>query len=929
MKFYTATTQETLKQLNVERTQGLSHKEAKRRLDQYGPNELAQEAEVSKVKLFFKSFKEPIVIVLLVAIVLAIFSALYDFNVTRDTGHAMASVYEAIAIAVIIFVNAFISFYQANSARKSLAALQEMSHHHINTLRDQNWQPIDTTQLVPGDIISVKMGDFIEGDVRWLKVSELQVNESHLTGEADGIVKQTDVLTEDAQLGDRTNMGFSGSTVVNGNGIGVIVNTGMTTELGKIADLLQGEKTQKTPIERNVNALAKKLMVLAGGIIVFTILYDVIKEFLRTGTIELTKIPEILSSAIALAVAAIPDAMPVVLSIVLTIGATILARNNGLIKSLSSVETLGATSYIASDKTGTLTKNQMTAVRFWANNATFSVEGRGYDPLGDIIPMTNDVNYRAFLEAAVLDNEAEIRQDEDQNWQPYGNPTDVSLVVLAAKAGIFRSDLLEKNDDHDIDVVRLLPFDSKRKMMSVVIERDGRYQVITKGAPDVILNHATQIMLDDELKPVANYRKKFDSKILEFANDALRTLAISVRDLDQETALHGTVAELEKDLTILGIAGIIDPPREEVKDAVANLNAAGVHVVMITGDHGATARAIAYQLGIVDDKHAKVVTGREIEAMSDAELFEIVPDTYVYARVSPEHKQRIVKQLQAHDAVVAMTGDGINDAPALRAADIGIAMGINGTEVTKDAADLVLLDDKFTTIESSVRAGRRIFANIRNFIRQELITNVAEVLSLVLGVLLITNPIGNISETTPVLTALMVLWVNMISDSLPSFALGYDQPEGDLMQQKPRDTHKSILDGMLGRIFVRGIVMGMMVFLAFVWAAKQGMSISQAQSIAFLTLVFGQLWHVFDARSDRTIFARKPFDNSRLNLAVAFAATSSILVTLLPFFNKVMGTTPLTPTLYIAVIFIPAIPTFVLSGLKVLYQSIRKTSQTV
>ncbi|MFD1671087.1 cation-translocating P-type ATPase [Agrilactobacillus yilanensis] len=916
MKFYTATTKETLKNLNVERTMGLSHKEAQRRLAQYGPNELAQEAEVSKVKLFFKSFKEPIVIVLLVAIILASFSAVYDFKVTLNTSHAWASVYEAIAIAVIIFVNAFISFYQANSARKSLAALQEMSHHHINTLRDGNWQPVDTTQLVPGDIINVKMGDFIEGDVRWLKVSELQVNESHLTGEADGINKITEVLAEDAQLGDRKNMGFSGSTVVNGNGIGVVVTTGMQTELGKIADLLQGSKTQKTPIEKNVNALAKKLMFLAGGIIVFTILYDLIKEYLATGTIVLTKIPEILSSAIALAVAAIPDAMPVVLSIVLTIGATMLARNNGLIKSLSSVETLGATSYIASDKTGTLTKNQMTVVRFWANNATFAVEGRGYDPLGEITPLTNDVPYQAFLEAAVLNNEAEIRQDETQNWQPYGNPTDVSLVVLAAKAGITRSALLEKNDDQDIDVIRLLPFDSKRKMMSVVIEKNGQYQVITKGAPDVILTNATGIMLDNVVKPVAEYRKKFDSKILEFANDALRTLAVSVRQVDKATALHGTVADLEKDLTILGIAGIIDPPREEVKASVANLNAAGVHVVMITGDHGATARAIAYQLGIVDSKQAKVIEGREIEAMTDEELFQVVPDTYVYARVSPEHKQRIVKQLQKHEAVVAMTGDGINDAPALRAADIGIAMGINGTEVTKDAADLVLLDDKFTTIENSVRAGRRIFANIRNFIRQELITNVAEVLSLVLGVILITAPIGNISETTPTLTALMVLWVNMISDSLPSFTLGYDRPEGDLMKQGPRDTKQSILAGMLPRIFVRGTVMGLMVFLAFIWAAKQGMQVSEAQTVAFLTLVFGQLWHIFDARSNKTLFSRKPFENSRLNLAVAFAATSSILVTLMPFFNKVMGTAALSPTLYLAVIFIPALPTFILSGIK-------------
>ncbi|KRM33511.1 e1-E2 ATPase [Agrilactobacillus composti DSM 18527 = JCM 14202] len=919
LKAYTLSQEDILHQLNVARTRGLSQVEVDRRLAKYGPNELAQAPEESKLKLFFHSFKEPIIIVLMVAVVLATLSAIYDFQVTKNYSHGVAAVYEAVAIAILIFVNAFIAFYQANSARKSLAALAQMSHHQINTLRDGTWGPVDTTQLVPGDIVAVKMGDFIEGDVRWLKVAELQVNESHLTGEADAITKATQALAEDTQLGDQQNMGFSGSTVVNGNGIGVIVGTGMTTELGKIADLMTSAGQQKTPIEKNINALTKKLMLVAGAIVLFTILYDVSKEFLRSGTLELAKVPEILSSAIALAVASIPDAMPVVLSIVLTIGATILAKNNGLIKSLSSVETLGATSYIASDKTGTLTKNQMTVTKFWANNATFSVEGLGYDPLGDIIPNTNDANYQQFLQAAVLDNEAEIMQDEDQNWQPYGNPTDVSLVVLAAKAGISRSELLEKNDDNDIDVVRVLPFDSKRKMMSVVILRDGDYYVITKGAPDVILNQAEGIMLDDEIKPVARYTKKFESKILEFANDALRTIAVSIRKLDEETALHGEVAALEQQLTILGVAGIIDPPREEVKASVATLNKAGVHVVMITGDHAATARAIAYQLGIVDDKNAQVIEGKELEQLSDSELYDLVPNTFVYARVSPEHKQRIVKQLQAHNAVVAMTGDGINDAPALRAADIGIAMGINGTEVTKDAADLVLLDDKFTTIEKSVYAGRRIFANIRNFIRQELVTNVAEVLSLIFGVLLITVPVGQITATTPTLTALMVLWVNMISDSLPSFALGYDQPEGDLMQQGPRNTKQSILKGMLPRIFIRGGVMGLMVFLAFYWAALQGMTIPQAQTIAFLTLVFGQLWHVFDARSSHTLFSRNPFENGRLNMAVAFAATSSILVTLMPFFNDVMGTAPLSPILYLAVIFIPALPTFLLSGFKVIF----------
>lgn len=394
---------------------------------------------------------------------------------------------------------------------------------------------------------------------------------------------------------------------------------------------------------------------------------------------------------------------------------------------------------------------------------------------------------------------------------------------------------------------------------------------------------------------------------------------MTLRDIDEDLALHGSTAELEQHLTLLGIAGIIDPPRPEVRQSVTTLHQAGIQVVMITGDHAVTARAIALKLGIVTDPSARVVEGKQLEAMTDEDLFRLAPSIRVYARVSPEHKQRIVRALQWHGETVAMTGDGINDAPALRAADIGIAMGINGTEVTKDAADLILLDDKFTTIERSVRAGRTIFGNIKNFMRHELTTNVAEVLALLFGVLLMTQPVGQVAATTPTLTALMVLWVNMISDALPSFALGYDVPEADLMNQPPRNVKQSILHGMLGRIFLRGIVMGGLVYVAFIWAASQGMSGAEAQTLAFLTLVFGQLWHVFDARSTRTLFARNPFENYQLLLAVAFAAVASLLVTIMPFFNEVMGTAPLSSTLYAAVVFIPALPTLILSGIKELW----------
>lgn len=921
MKWYSLESPDILEKLDTSRIHGLTDEQAHQRLEKYGPNELAKEEREPAWKMLLKSFKEPLIVILLIAISLALASAAYDFFVSGDQGHAMASVYEAVAIVLIVIINSGLTFHQTRSAQKSLDALSDMRQHHMKVLRNSNWISVSASHLVPGDIVNVKSGDFIEGDLRWLKTAELQIDESHLTGESDAIQKTTDVMPEDTELGDRINMGYSGSMVVNGNGIGVVVATGMETELGKISGLMQSVENQKTPIEKSVHGLSKKLMIIAAVIIAITIGYDLVKQLIQVGSISMDSIGGISATAIAIAVASIPDAMPVVLSIVLTIGAKMMASQKGLVKSLSSVETLGSTTYIASDKTGTLTKNEMAVTRFLANGKVYNVDGNGYTPIGEFIrddgEDTNSNDYQRFLEVAVLNNEAEIKPDDKQNWRPFGNPTDVSLVVLAAKEHIQRADLLADKGERDIDIVRIFPFDSTRKMMTVVIKENGHYYSLTKGAPDVIKPLTKFALIDGRQVAIDQAAENIEKTMLEFANDALRTISITQREISKEQALNASSADLERDLTFLGLVGIIDPPREEVKAAVRKLSQAAVNVVMITGDHAMTAKAIARQLGIIKSDHARVITGRDLEDMSDAQLADVVLNTRVYARVTPEHKQRIIKQLQEHDQVVAMTGDGINDAPALKAADIGIAMGINGTEVTKDAADLILLDDKFTTIEKSVESGRTIFANILNFMRHELTTNVAEVLSLLLGVFLITSSIGNVTEVTPTLTALMVLWVNMVSDSLPSFALGYDEAESDVMKQRPRDAQKSILaDGMLRRVLFRGGVMGGMVFLAFVWAASQGLTIAQSQTIAFLTLVFGQLWHVYDARSVKTLFDRNPFSNSRLTLAVGFAATSSILVTLIPFFNNVMGTAPLSMTMYLIIIVVSAIPTFIISGVK-------------
>lgn len=793
-----------------------------------------------------------------------------------------------------------------------------MDNRYITVLRDENWQKIKAQELVVGDLIKVEAGNFIEGDVRWLKTDQLQIVESHLTGEADAISKQTDELVGEVDLGDQVNMGFSGSSVSSGSGIGLVVATGAQTELGKIATLLESVESLPSPLQKTVSKLTKILMFISGFIVLFTLAVGVFQSYQQTGILTFSVIGKVLSTSIALAVASIPDALPAVLSIVLTIGARKMAKNKGLIKSLNSVETLGATSYICSDKTGTLTKNEMTVTQFFANGKSYKVSGNGYEPFGEIKAMdsSEDEDFSDFLEGAILCNDAYV-QKMGNEYKPFGNPTEVALTVLGGKNDVTKQKLLDQGKE----IYRIFPFTSERKMMSSIIKDGEKYFLYTKGAPDVLLQNSFGILMENIVKQDQNSKQQFSKKVEKYAEQALRTLAVSKKEISKDLAETGVLEELERDFILTGVAGIIDPPREEVKASIQILQQAKINVVMITGDHPKTAEAIARNLGILSSKDENVIRGSELEDMSDEELFNIVEKTKVYARVSPEHKQRVVKQLQNHGEIVAMTGDGVNDAPALRTANIGIGMGIAGTEVTKDSADLILLDDKFTTIEQSVESGRTIYANIKNFMRHELTTNVAEVLSLLIGLLLFTKTVGNVQVGTPTLTALMVLWVNMVSDAIPSFSLGYDRPETNIMKESPRNPEKSVLaDHTWSRVLIRGIIMGGLVYIAFLWAAHQGMTGKEAQTVAFLTLIYGQLWHVFDARSTKTLFRRKPFENRYLVVAVLFAGVSSFLITIIPFFQTVIGTASLTFPVYLLVLFVPAIPTFVLSVIKELFK---------
>ncbi len=914
MKFYQQTTNNLLEYYDLQIERGLSRDQVNRNRSAYGENKLPEEKEESYLKVFLKSFKEPIVVVLLGAVALSFFSAIYSFQVVHDSQHGKEALYEAIAIAILILINAFLGFWQEISARKNLNALKEMNNRFVSVIREGSIEKIPANELVVGDLVKVGAGDFVEADVRWLEADELQLIEAHLTGEADAIIKTTAAINEEVEIGDQKNMGFSGSVVSSGQGIGLVVATGVHTELGKISQLMKNVSVKQSPLQETVKKLTKTLMKISAGIVVLTFIFGLISS----GELSVASVTTVFSTSIALAVASIPDALPVVLSIVLTIGAVKMSKNKGLIKTLSSVETLGSTSYICSDKTGTLTQNEMTVTKFHANGQSYKVEGLGYHTTGDIAPetkVTQQKNYDSFMRGIVLCNDSQVRE-ENKVTKAFGNPTEIALTVLGKKANYDKVNTLR-----DEQLIRTLPFTSNRKMMSVVVKQDGKYYLYTKGAPDVLIDKCSGVLIEDKVEQTEKAKTDFLAVVDAYAEEALRTLAVAQRELSEEQALSGSTDELEKDFILTGVAGIIDPPRQEVKESVRQLHEANINVVMITGDHEKTARAIAYDLGIVDSKNAKVLKGIDLEKMSDEELFEIVTKVRVYARVTPEHKQRIVKQLQAHEQVVAMTGDGVNDAPALRAADIGGAMGITGTEVTKDSADLILLDDKFTTIEKSVYSGRTIYANIKNFMRHELTTNVAEVLALILGLLLFRKTVGNVAAMTPTLTALMVLWVNMVSDAIPSFTLGYDVAETDLMKEKPRDPRQSILANYTwSRVLIRGGIMGAMVYLSFLLAARSGMETSEAQTVAFLTLVYGQLWHVFDARSSRTLFRRNPFENKRLVVAVLFAGFASFLVTMLPFFNNIMGTAQLTLPIYLLVLFIPALPTLILSGIKEIFK---------
>ncbi|MCG3148256.1 MAG: Calcium-transporting ATPase [Verrucomicrobiae bacterium] len=866
---------------------GLSRAEAQARLQRHGRNELTAEKPVPGWRKFVAQFRDALVILLLIAT--AISAALW--LVERES----ALPYEAIAIFAIVLLNAILGYIQESRAESAVAALRQMAAAHAKVLRDGQRRSVPAAEIVPGDIIVIEEGDTVPADARLIHSTALQTAEAALTGESLPVSKDIEPVTGDAGLGEQTNMIFSGTAVTYGRGKAVVTATGMQTEMGRIAGMLKAAPEDTTPLQTELDQVGKRL-----GMIVVIIAVVMIATILFTEKIRgISAFFDVLILGVALAVAAVPEGLPAVVTAVLALGVQRMAKRNAIVRHLAAVETLGSANVIASDKTGTLTKNEMTVRAVVTASGRVSLGGTGYAPEGEVrvesgTPLDGALRVELQRVLTVADRASNaVLHERDGRWTVQGDPTEGALLVAARKAGLKAETL-----DARFERVGEVPFSSERKLMSTVhtdAERRERLLVFTKGAPDVLVARCSRELVGDERRPLSDERR---AEILraneELAGQALRTLGVAARELPADALSQEEVDEgLEQKLVFLGLVGMIDPPREEAKQAVARAKSAGIRPMMITGDHPKTAAIIASELGIVTDE--RVLTGVELEKLSDEALAQAVREVSVYARVNPEHKLRIVQALQRGGAIVAMTGDGVNDAPALKTADIGVAMGVTGTDVSREAADLVLTDDNFATIVAAVEEGRAIFANIRKFLRYLLSSNIGEVMTMFFGVLL-AKAIGLHAEGNAVvlpLLATQILWINLVTDGAPALALGVDPANENQMNRPPRPRSEGVITRrMWTGIFFVGTIMA----AGTLWILATSLSggLRYAQTMAFTTLVLFQLFNVFNARSDDQSAFRGLFQNAWLWSAVGFSLALHVAVIYAPFLQNAFSTVSLS-----------------------------------
>lgn len=866
---------EVVKILEVHPEKGLGLREVRRRLAEFGKNILTAKKKINPVFLFLGQFKDFMILVLLAA--------------TLISG-LLGEIADAVTIMTILIINAILGFIQEYKAERSMESLRLLTAPEARVLREGVEERIPAADLVPGDIVLLEAGDRIPADVRWIQAVNLSVEESTLTGESQAVTKSITAMQDElTPMADRSNLGYMGTNVVNGKGAGVVIATGMNTEMGVIAEMIQNVGEEETPLQKRLAQLGKWLVTICLGICILVVI---------TGIWRGESFYKMFFAGVSLAVAAIPEGLPAIVTVVLAIGVQRLVKKQAIIRKLPAVETLGCTTVICSDKTGTLTQNEMTVRQIYSDRRIIGISGYGYDPKGDFRggdPGKEDP-LRAGLKIAALCNNSTLTKkgvqvaglfrsaNKEAPWGIDGDPTEGALLVAAAKAGIWR-ETLERKEKR----IGEIPFDSDRRRMSVIYQTKQGKKVYIKGAPDVILRLCNRELTSKGLSELTDSRKR---EILlandKMAGQALRVLALAEKPLSEIDKID---EHIEEDLTFVGLAGMIDPPRASAGKAVQVCRRAKIKTVMITGDHRLTAEAVARELGIIrpyssGNNSSEILTGAEIRQMDDEQLTRSVMDAAVFARVTPKDKLRIVRAYKKRNQVVAMTGDGVNDAPALKEADIGVAMGKTGTDVTKEASAMILSDDNFATIVAAVEEGRGIYDNIRKFIRYLLSCNLGEVLLMFLAAL--------VGLPLPLLP-IQILWMNLVTDGLPAMALGVDQAEPGIMDRPPRTPGESIFArGLTAKIAALGTIIGLGTLVVFVAALLLGETLQSARTMAFCTIVFFQLIHVFDCRSEkRGIFEMGIFSNIYLVAAAAVSTLMQLAVVYVPILQVVFKTTPL------------------------------------